>query len=288
MNRIAHISDSHISYDDENGHGKRLVELLTDIKERNCSHIIVTGDLVENPDMRDLQLVREIFAKFGLLDFSKMSVIPGNHDIFGGAPNGKMFFKFPLICKEVNYEENADKFIDTFKETFPNNNSFPYVKIIENIAFIGINSVDRWSEDKNTEGSNGRIPKKDLKKIKKILSASDLMEKYKIVLIHHHFYAPVFIDEYPAHSLWLKIVNWKMRLYKINKILNLFKKHKVNLVLHGHTHINQIYSLKGISFINSSASCVPITDDQIRKYNIISIPGESDADKNITVETIIL
>lgn len=288
MHKIAHISDSHISYDDENGHGKRLVELLTDIKGRNCSHIIVTGDLVENPDVRDLQLVREIYAKFGLLDFSKMSVIPGNHDIFGGAPNGKMFFKFPLICKEVNYEENADRFIETFKETFPNNNSFPYVKIVENIALIGINSVDKWSEVKNTEGSNGRIPKKDFKKIKKILSSVELKEKYKIVMIHHHFYKPVFIDEYPAHSLWLKIVNWKMRLYNNNKILNLFKENKVNLVFHGHTHINQIYSLKGISFINSSASCVPITDDQIRKYNIISIPGESDTDKSITVETITL
>ncbi|MBK8553911.1 MAG: metallophosphoesterase [Ignavibacteria bacterium] len=226
MYKIAHISDSHISYDDENGHGKRLVELLTDIKGRDCSHIVVTGDLVENPDVRDLQLVREIFAKFGLLDFSKMSVIPGNHDIFGGAPNGKMFFEFPLTCKETNYGENKDKFIDAFKETFPSNNSFPYLKIIENIALIGVNSVDAWSEEKNPEGSNGRITKKDLKKIKKILSSEELNDKYKIVLIHHHFYKPVMTDEYPAHSLWLKIVNWKMRLYGRNKIISLFKNKK--------------------------------------------------------------
>ncbi len=287
MYKIAHISDTHICFDDEKGHGVRLVEILNDIKSRNCDHIAVTGDLAENPNLKDLQLVREIFSKFDLLDSSKLSVIPGNHDIFGGAPKGKMFFRFPLMCKEVNYDENMDKFIEFFKETFPSNNSFPYLKLTDDVAFVGLNSIDKWSEERNTEGSNGNIDKDNFKKLKNILKSEGVKDKYKIILIHHHFEI-VSDDAYPAHSLWIKIVNWKMRMYGRKKILRFFKKYKVNLVLHGHTHINQIYNIDNTTFINSSAGCVPITDDQIRKYNIISIPGKNDPEKNITVETITL
>ncbi|MDQ3020249.1 MAG: metallophosphoesterase [Bacteroidota bacterium] len=288
MYKIAHISDSHISFKDEDERGRKLVELLNDIKERECDHIVFTGDLVENPHEQDLLFVREIFSHFGLLDSGKLSVVPGNHDIFGGAIRGVDFFRFIKSCSEVNYENKIDLFIDSFKETFPSNNSFPYLKIIDNVTLIGINSIDLWSIDKNPEGSNGRINNDDYEKLRNILSSEEIQDKFKLILIHHHFNKPEFNEEYPAHSLWLKVVNWKMKLYGKKKLLKLFKKHNVNLVLYGHTHINEISFIKKISFLNSSACIFPITDDQIRKYNIINIPSEIDTEKNITIETIIV
>ena len=286
MYKIAHLSDTHISFHDESGNGKKLIELLTDIKDKGCDHIIITGDLVDNPHLKDLLFVREILSHFDLLDSGKLSVIPGNHDIFGGAVHGKMFFRFPLTCKELNYAQKVDSFIDAFKETFPNNNSFPNLKVIDNIAIIGTNSVDVWSEKGNPEGSNGKIDKKNFKKLEKILSSEEVKDKYKIVLIHHYFNRLKLSEEYPAHSLWLRVVDYKMKIYGKKKLIELFKKYKVNLVLHGHSHIDQKYNLKGVSYINSSACCAPITDDQVRKYNIISIPGENDSEKSITVDTI--
>jgi 3',5'-cyclic-AMP phosphodiesterase len=286
MYKIAHISDFHVSFKDEDGRGKKLVQILNDIKDRECKHILVTGDIVDNPLEEDLMFVREIFSHFDLLDSAKMSVIPGNHDIFGGAERGPDFFRFIKRCSETNYEKNLDLFIDAFAESFPGSNSFPYLKITGNIAVIGINSVDLWSIGKNPEGSNGRIRKNDFEKIDSILSSDDIKNKYKLVLIHHHFNKPELNEEYPAHSLWLKAIDWKMRLYGKEKILKLFKKHKVNLVLHGHTHINEINNIKNLTFLNSSACIFPITDDQIRKYNIINIPEESDIEENITIDTI--
>lgn len=286
MYKIAHISDTHISFNDTNGHGKNLVELLKDIRSRECDHIVITGDLVENPEPREFQYVKEILSHFEILSPDKLSVIPGNHDIFGGAPNSVMFFTFQLICKETNTKLNEEKFIETFQDTFPEEKSFPYLKVIDNIAFIGINSMDKWSVKKNPEGSNGFINDSDFKKIKKIISSEALKDKYKIILIHHHFNKIRLSEEYPAHSLWLKTVDYKMKLHNKNKIADLFKKYKVNLVLHGHTHINDIYNIKGVSYINSSASCVPLTDDQSRMYNIISIPSSNETDRILTVETI--
>lgn len=286
MYKIAHISDTHISFNDTNGHGKNLVELLKDIQERECDHIVITGDLVENPEEREFQYVKEILSHFELLHPDKLSVIPGNHDIFGGAPGNVMFFTFPLICKETEPSENVEKFIETFKDSFPEKCSFPFLKVIDNIAFIGINSIDKWSEKNNPEGSNGMVSDKDLKKIRKILSQKELKDKYKIVLMHHHLNKIRNSEEYPAHSLWLKTVDYKMKLHNKNKLTELFRKQKVNLVLHGHTHVNDVYNIKGVNYINSSASCVPLTDDQARMYNIISIPGENETDRILTVETI--
>jgi len=286
MYKIAHISDTHISFKDTNGHGKALVELLKDIRQRECSHIVITGDLVENPELREFQYVKEILSHFEILTPEKLSVIPGNHDIFGGAPSSVMFFTFPLTCKETDMESNLEKFTETFKDTLPENRSFPYLKVIENIAIIGINSMDKWSIDKNPEGSNGTVSDEDYKKLKKILSSKDIKDKYKIVLIHHHLNRIKLSDEYPAHTLWLKAVNYKMKLHNKNRLIDLFKKEKVNIVLHGHTHVNHIYNLKGVTYVNSSAACVPLTDDQTKMYNIISIPGESETDRIMTVETI--
>lgn len=286
MYKIAHISDSHISFADQDSHGKKLIELLSDIKERNCDHIVLTGDVADNPNRKDLLYVREILSHFGLLDSALLTLIPGNHDIFGGAPKGPDFFRFVMICSEINYDEKADMFIEIFKETFPNNHSFPFLKIINNIALIGINSVDRFSEEKNPEGSNGKVSKEDFKKIKELLSSDSVKDKFKIILIHHHFNPPKFKENLPAHSMWLRSINRKMRIYGKKALMKMFKKYKVNLILHGHTHVNDIYHMSDLTFLNSSASIAPITDDNERKYNIISIPGENDTEKNITVESI--
>jgi len=288
MYKIAHLSDTHISFIDDDMHGTRLVELLKDIGERDCDHVFITGDLVENPKAADFQYTREILNYYGLLDSNKMTVVPGNHDIFGGAEKGIESIFFSLTCKNTDYDENLDNFIDTFKETFPSNNSYPFIKIVNNIAIVGINSIDRWSEDKNPEGSNGRIQKEDFKKLRNLLSSIEVKDKVKLILIHHHLNKPVSKEDLPGHSLWLKVINWKMRLYGIKRLLRLFKKHNVNLVLHGHTHVNEIYNIRGVSILNSSACLMPLTDDQIMKYNIIYIPDECDADKTIKVETIIL
>ena len=288
MYKIAHISDLHVSFNDSDGRGSNMVELLSDIRERGCDHVLVTGDIADNPDIQDFLYVRELFSHFDLLDSSKMSVIPGNHDIFGGAPKGPDFFRFGMICKQINYEEKVDQFIDLFKETFPSNNSFPYLKIINNIAIVGINSVDRWSVKKNPEGSNGKVSERDFEKLKSLLSSKEVKNKYIIVLIHHHFNRPGKDNDHPDHSLWLRIVNYKMMLYGKKKLTDLFRKHNVNLILHGHTHINEIYNIKKNPVINSSACSIPITDDMIRKYNILNIPDESDTENVITVETIIL
>ena len=288
MYRIAHISDLHISFRDENENGKKLIDLLKDIEEKKCDHIAITGDLVENPEQKDLIYVKEILSHFNILASTKLSIVPGNHDIFGGATGVPGIIFFPLDCMNTDYDKNVKMFSGIFGETFDGEESYPYLKVIENIALIGLNSVDVWSEEKNPEGSNGRISEEDYSALNKIFSSGKLQNKIKVVLLHHHLYKEEVREDLPAHSRWLKTIAWKMKLRNKKKLLEFLKKNNVNLILHGHTHVSEVYNTGGLSVVNSSAAAVPLTDDMIRKYNIINIPGEEDTGKNINIETIVL
>ena len=284
--RIAHISDLHLSLNNGKGRDLRLIELLEDIKKRECDHIVITGDLADNPIPEDLIYAREIFAQFELMKYDLLSVVPGNHDIYGSAPPGEMMFMFPKICSEININEMQRQFIDTYKEIFPEGAEFPYVKVFGNVALIGINSLIGWSVDLNPEGSNGGIDEDGFEKLEKILKSEIVKDKVIIVLIHHHFSKPDDVVEQPGHSLWINAVENKMKFHDSGKFLKLLKKRGVNLVLHGHTHYTGVYVKKGITFVNSSACSIPLTDDRIRKYNIISIPEDNDEAKKIGIETI--
>ncbi len=284
--RIAHISDLHLSLKNGKDRDQRLIDLLDDIKKRDCDHIVITGDIADNPIPEDLVYAREIFAQFDLVNPELLTLVPGNHDIYGSAPPGEMMFMFPKICSEINFDEMEKQFINIYKETFSEEAEIPFVKVIGNIALIGINSLIEWSVDLNPEGSNGGIDDKGYEKLDNLLKSKRLNDKVKIVLIHHHFSKPDDITGQPGHSLWIDSVGYKMKFHEPGDFLKLLKKRGVNLVLHGHTHCTGVYVKKGITFVNSSACSIPLTDDRLRKYNIISIPGIEDDSKQIGIETI--
>jgi len=288
MYRIAHISDLHISLGNDLGKGGKLIELLEDIKKRNCNHIAVTGDVADNPIPEDLVYAREIFAQYDLMRPEALSLVPGNHDIFGSAPPGELCFMFPKICSEINKGDMEKQFANIYKNTFYDEPLFPYVKILDNIALIGINSMIDWSIELNPEGSSGGISEDRLDELDKILKCRKLDDKIKIVLIHHHFSKPEDLEHLPGHSLWLKSISYKMDFHEPGKFLKVLKKRKVNLVLHGHTHYTGLYVKKGITFVNSSACLIPLNDEGIRKYNIISIPERDNLSQQIGIETILI
>lgn len=286
MYKIAHISDLHISFRDENEHGKKFVSLLKNIEQQKCDHVIISGDLVENPELKDLLYVKEILSHFNLLDPEKLTIVPGNHDIFGGAGNGQPVYYFPTFCKNTDYDKNLETFLGIYSESLSGSNSYPNLKLTGNIAIIAVNSIDKWSADKNMEGSNGRIRKKDLKEIRGILKSKEVRDKHKIVVLHHHLYKEDLREDLPVHSLWLKTIRWKMKLRNRKKLLEFFKKHKVNLILHGHTHVSEVYNLNGLTIVNSSACILPLTDLPVCKYNVIQIPESGELNENIKIETI--
>lgn len=292
MYKIAHITDLHIKKIDVKEHKKRLHELLESIQENQCDHIFITGDIVDNVEEKDFKTVRRIFRKYGILEDSKISVTIGNHDLFGGPTTPDNLFYFPTQCKQTDYKAAVTNFHYQFREAFKSaklysgDKVFPYVKIVlDKVAVIGVNSIALWSKIGNPVGSNGAIYDEQYDHIKEILNSEKIKDKFKVVLIHHHFNKIGKTGNSIAHSLWLTFQQRTMRLHNKKRLFKLFKNADVKMVLHGHTHICESYSRRGAFFVNSSGCIIPFTENKIRQYNIIHIPKEP-TNMNYKIETV--
>jgi len=258
--KIAHLSDLHLSLDHHRGNSPRLRTALDHVARLNPDHIVVTGDLTWNARESEMRLVRRAFEEYGLFSAEKLSVIPGNHDVFGGVHTAEEALNFYSRCKWTPFEEGLAVFQRVFRDLFDGclhasrKQLFPFVKILGDIALIGLNSVTRHSSLNNPFGSNGQVGRKQRERLALLLSTRALKDKRKIVLVHHHFHKPAWKATGVLSGLWLAFENKTMKLRKKQPLLRLLARNRVELVLHGHHHDNCEYTRNGIRFMNAGGT----------------------------------
>ncbi len=257
--KIAHISDLHICSIHKKKNIKYVRQLIKLATEENIDHLIITGDISDNSREIDYLILKKILETNNLLKNDKTSVVIGNHDIFGGVQTVNDITNFPTKCMNINYNEKVSLFfncfIDLFEKTISiSKNIFPYAKIIGNIALIGINSIEKYSKLKNPFASNGKVSKEQRKDLKKLFNLPLMKDKLKIIMIHHHFYKNNVKASSSINKIWNRIENHTMKLRGKKRLIKLFKKNNVKLVLHGHSHELKHYIRKGIKFINAGGS----------------------------------
>ena len=94
---IAHISDLHLSAEHKRFNLRRARRLLEEIGRRRVDHVVVTGDIAADADRREFEIARGLFRNSGLLDPAKLSLVIGNHDVFGvssksGVPQSDVYY----------------------------------------------------------------------------------------------------------------------------------------------------------------------------------------------------
>jgi DNA repair exonuclease SbcCD nuclease subunit len=295
--KIAHISDLHLCRKYKRDNVYKIKKILQQIVESEVDHIVISGDLTDNADEKDYLVLRRILESYNLLRWNKTSIVIGNHDIFGGVQSADDIINFPSKCKKVNYKEKVENFVKYFEELFENvflpleANPFPYAKEIGNVVLIGINSIDQYSKIKNPFASNGLVSKEQKKGLIKILEIYNQLDKLKIAIIHHHFNknnVPSFSSE---NYLWNSIENFTMKLREKKKLMKLFVKNGITLVLHGHSHEMSEYMRRGLKFVNSGGSIDNKKNKEVG-YFLINVDGfdfninmkKFFIEKNITVE----
>lgn len=278
---IAHISDLHLNTLLTDSNIKKIERLLDYIIENNVDHLVITGDLTDNADESDWLLLRNQLNKRNLLNSQSLTVLPGNHDIFGGPQRAEDIFDFPSRCKKVDFIDKLKSFNNYFEETFENslylsnNNYFPFLKSLnDEVLIIGLNSIIEYSLTKNPFASNGEV------KLEQFFEAEQVLKDYssdkfvKIAIIHHHF-NKIKNSKRSIAGLWQNIEKQTMKLRKKKRLFSLFKKFNIDLVLHGHIHYNEYYERKGLNFLNGGASIKGYSGHSLR-VNFIEIN-----DKNI-------
>jgi 3',5'-cyclic AMP phosphodiesterase CpdA len=198
--------------------------------------------------------------RYGFLNGEKLSIVPGNHDIFGGIQKAEDIFSFPERCNSVNYTKVVNTFLSYFPEAFHNcfylspKNFFPFAKVINNTLIVGLNSIARYSKLSNPFGSNGEIDATQFGELFEMLKNTDKDIKNRIVLIHHHFNKLKGDSKSTFGSIWAGIEKQTMKLRGKRRLFNLFREFKVDLVMHGHIHESKEYVRKKVRFINAGAT----------------------------------
>ena len=213
--KIIHLSDLHIG-----AHGIELEErfqhIINDIINRISPAkdyiIVITGDIVDNGERRNyLFKAKKLLNQLTNAGF-KVLFVPGNHDC---GLLGVLAFERTLkrFCNIMYGAENIE---------------WPKIDIIDNIAFIGLNSMlgeiiddDEWFDQ---FWANGEIGKIQLEKLKSILEDSNIKEcSKKVVYLHHH---PFENDEKHSSKHHLKDSEALMKILE----------NKVDVLLFGHKH----------------------------------------------------
>jgi len=284
---IAHLSDLHLSPNFFPERSIQFRSILSLCKQRQVDHIIITGDITNQAKESEFDHFRKILQEFSLLDGNKITVINGNHDIFGGPYYAEDVLSFPTTCKSTDYEQKMTQFYHYTKETFSSakffseKSMFPFLKVVGDIALVGLNSVAEWHAVKNPIGSNGKVDSEQFINLRKLLNSEELQKKKIFIAIHHHFSTTSVGDHSSKmERLWSAIESATLKLRKKKRLLKLFSKANVAKVLHGHVHHHGVYKKEGITFVNAGATIVPAKNSQ-QAFHFINVREEGIETENI-------
>ncbi|MGB8318439.1 MAG: metallophosphoesterase [Ignavibacteriaceae bacterium] len=274
--KIAHLSDLHFTTFFRKDNLEKIEYLLKYALRNKFDHLVISGDLTHNADPEDFEILRDLLKRYNLLSSDRLSLVIGNHDIFGGPQTAEDVFLFPEKCKLVDYDKKIKEFGDYFSEAFQycsdinGDNFFPYVKKFHDVIIFGLNSIAKYSKINNPFASNEKINKDDFNFLATKLEKYYIDQAKKLIIIHHHFNKIKVVKNPSASSFWQNIEKQTMKLKKKKKLFQLFSLFGVDLVLHGHIHESNEYIRKGTRFLNAGASVLG-TEPVELKINFVNI-----------------
>ncbi len=211
MKKIIHISDLHIGYEDFSERFSKIISnLKTQLGEQARDYVLViTGDLIDNAhNQDDFFVIQKKLEELKQSGFEEILVVPGNHDYGTGSRGDKKFVK---VFHDIFYQD---------QKTFPRKN------IIENVAFLGLDSMAEelnWYDEIWAEGELGN---EQLQRLEANLHEDEVRSCAKrVVYLHHHPF-----DFRPLHQL--------KDSRKLKKVLcdAIAEGISIDALLYGHNH----------------------------------------------------
>lgn len=223
--------------------------LVEDMKARSPDHIAVTGDLVNIALPLEIAGARTWLEDIG--DPQDVSVVPGNHDAYvPGAVRKARTAWWPYMC--------ADDATSVPSEETRSEATFPYVRVRNNVALIGVTTgraTAPWF-------ATGRVGSDQAKRLRTILEEIGKEGLFRVVMLHH----PPF-----RHA-----TKWHKRLSDASRVRAVVKRAGAELILHGHTHIDSFEEIEGplgpVPVVGvPSATSAPGGHNPAARYNLFRI-----------------
>ncbi len=210
MKKILHLSDLHIGFGAMEESFQQLTQdLIAQLQPASDYIIVITGDLVEKPvGTNQYQQARDLLARLESAGFMVLAA-PGNHDFNNGVVLDPSF-------------------LPRFNETFCGDPHllYPTLNVIDDIAFIGLNSLEaefNWYDRMFADGELGKL---QLQRLNALLGDSIVCScAHRVLYLHHH----------PFDSIPLSALKDSRKLRRV------IQKHgNVDVLLFGHNHLGRM------------------------------------------------
>ena len=265
---FAHLSDPHLTTLEQVKPlqivGKRLLGYISWRRKRRFEHrpevlaslqqhlrqqtsnvqLLVTGDLTHIGLPDEFTQAANWLRQLGEPD--AIAVIPGNHD----------------ACVALPWQRGLGQWQDYLNSDTPQQDTFPSLRVRGGIAFIGLSSAC----PKPPLMATGTVGARQLDKLAGLLQETREQGLFRVVYIHH-----------PPKT---GVVKWRKRLTDAPRLSALLQREGAELVLHGHGHKAQQYSLPGATgdipvIATSSASAMGLHGADIAQYNRYGVESTS-------------
>ena len=187
-----------------------------EIRRRGVDHVVITGDVTNLSLEAEFQLVRTFLDDHLGLPADRVSLVPGNHDVYTeGARRDDRFARFfgPFLHGDVD--------LGAILGLPQREASFPYVRLRGPVAIVGLSTAT----PRLPLVASGEIGDAQLQMLARILELPELQGRLPVILQHH-----------PWHNPPSRAKAFLEGLADARREQDVLRRVARGLLLHGHLH----------------------------------------------------
>lgn len=219
-----------------------LGSLVQDLLARPADHVVVTGDLTNlslEPELAKARSLLEPLASGG-----RLSVIPGNHDVY---------------TKDAARERTFERYFgDLMGDPAPgaDGSRYPWHRRVAGLDLVGLSSA----EPRPLLLAGGRVDPRQLDRLRELSRSQGLHERFTVGLVHHNLHRRGLRKDL-MHGLSNR-----------DEVLEACARAGIDLLLHGHTHVAHRFRHGAMRVVGCGSSTWTSTDPgHVARYNAYHI-----------------
>ncbi len=225
--------------------------LIAHLKSQPHDHIALSGDIVNIALPQEFARAQTWIEALG--SPTELSIVPGNHDAYVAAPQGRGIDLWHAYMASDNKETAAN--LAARKSPY---GGFPYARRFDDVVLIGLASGIP-TRPLSATGTLGPEQRAKLEQLLENLAGEDVC---CVVMIHH--------PPLPGLALPLR------HLTDSEELEGIFNRHQIHLAFHGHNHRNELAWGEGPEYPFPvvgvpSASMADAQHRPLARYNLYEI-----------------